>query len=138
MELERDLDVLNAAPRVRADPLAIEYMRANYVPSGRPRVPLMSYHTVGDGLTSPDLQLTYAERVDRSGAGANYQAAWIRGAGHCAFSVGEHVAALRSLESRLGSGRWEAKPEELNAVVAREKLGSGRFVSGARAALPID
>lgn len=137
-ELEQDLDSLNAAPRVRADPMAVEYMRANYEPSGRPRVPLMSYHTIGDGLTSPELQRAYSQRVDRNGGGANFRAAWIRGAGHCAFTLGEHVAALRSLERRLGTGTWEARPEELNAVVVRERLGTGRFVSGARAALPID
>jgi hypothetical protein len=132
--LEEDLNALNAAPRVHANPLAVDYMRANYVPSGTPRVPLMSYHTLGDGLTSPDLQLTYSRKVDRNAAAArNFQAAWIRASGHCTFSSGEHVAALRTLEHRLRSGRWEAQPENLNALVATEKLGIGRFVPFRRA-----
>lgn len=127
-DLEQDLRALNAAPRVRAVPPAVDYMRANYVPAGRPRVPLMSYHTLGDGLTSPDLQRAYSQEVDRNNAGANFRAAWVRGAGHCTFTIGEHVAALRTLERRLSAGSWETQPEKLNSVVAREKLGAGRFV----------
>jgi hypothetical protein len=129
VDLEKDLNVLNAAPRVRADPKAVDYMRANYEPAGTPRVPLMSYHTLGDGLTSPALQLAYSQKVDRNGKASNFRAAWVRAPGHCTFSLGEHVAALLSLEHRLSSGSWESQADQLNALVASEKLGTGRFVS---------
>lgn len=127
ISLERDLNALNAAPRVRADPAAVDYMRANYVPAGTPRVPLLSYHTLGDGLTSPMLQLAYLEKVDSNGSAGNFRAAWVRAPGHCTFSLGEHVAALRSLEHRLSTGSWETQAGRLNALVMEESLGTGRF-----------
>ena len=130
MDLKRDLSALNVAPRVRSDALAVDYMRANYVPTARPRMPLMSYHTLGDGLTSPSLQLTYLRQVHLNAAAErNFHAAWVRASGHCAFTLGEHVAALRSLEHRLSSGNWSAQAERLNALVQDEKLGTGRFVN---------
>ncbi len=129
LNLEHDLSRLNAAPRVHADPAAVEYMRANYVPSGMPRVPVMSSHTLGDGLTSPSLQLAYLREVNRHNLAANFHAAWVHAAGHCTFTVAEHVSALRALEHRLTTARWDATPDELNALAAAEQLDNARFVS---------
>jgi hypothetical protein len=129
LDLDRDLTALNAAPRVRADASAIAYMRANYVPTGMPRVPVMSYHTLGDGLTSPTLQLAYSQAVKRHNLTTNFHTAWVHAAGHCTFSAAEHVAALRALEHRLTSSQWYAAPNDLNALAASEHLGSARFVS---------
>ena len=36
-------------------------MRSNYAPTARPRVPFLSLHTIGDGLTSEVLQGGYAQ-----------------------------------------------------------------------------
>ena len=131
LDLDHDLQVLNAAPRICANPAAIAYMRANYVPTAKPRVPVISYHTLGDGLTSPTLQSTYSQAVRYTGFTDNFQAAWIHGAGHCTFTAGEHLAALRALEHRLASGTWSASPDELNSLAASEHLGPARFVAPA-------
>jgi hypothetical protein len=131
IDLEQDLATLNATPRVRADPAAVEYMRANYVPTGVPRAPIMSYHTLGDGLTSPTLQLAYLRAVQHNNLARNFRAAWVHAAGHCTFTAGEHVAALRALEYRLTSGQWQTEPERLNALAAAEQHTASRFVPSA-------
>ena len=127
LDLEADLEDINAAPRIVADARAVNYMRANYVPSGAPNVPILSYHTMGDGLTSPALQGEYARAITRNGEETLFRAAWIRGAGHCSFTASEHIAVLQALEERLQYGRWSTGPQQLNFRAARSRLGPGRF-----------
>jgi hypothetical protein len=126
--LARDLETLNAAPRVSANPEAVAYMRAHYAPSGALIIPLMSYHTIGDGLTSPVLEGAYELQVKRAGRGSNFRAVWVAAAGHCTFSAAEHVIALRALESRLQSGHWDVNPDQLNATSVAPDLGARRFI----------
>jgi hypothetical protein len=127
LSLTRDLETLNAAPRVVADPQAVGYMRAHYAPSGALQIPLLSYHTIGDGLTSPVLEGDYARQVQHAGRESNLRIAWVAAAGHCTFSAAEHLSALRTLEARLKSGHWQVRPEQLNASMSPE-LGPRRFI----------
>jgi hypothetical protein len=128
LSLARDLETLNAAPRISANSQAVAYMRAHYAPSGELNVPLFSYHTIGDGLTSPVLEGAYAGLVKRAGRAAKLRTGWVAAAGHCAFSPAEHIIALRTLESRLQSGRWDATPGQLNATSVAPDLGPHRFI----------
>ena len=129
LDLQRDLDTLNSAPRITADPVAVAYMRAYYTPSGRLRVPVFSYHTIGDQMTSNEQQGAYADLVTKDGHGALFADAWVARAGHCAFTPAEHIAALETLEQRLANGSWDATPAKLNARAATASLGASRFVS---------
>jgi hypothetical protein len=135
LSLARDLEALNAAPRVVADPQAVTYMRAHYAPSGALQVPLLSYHTIGDGLTSPVLEGEYARQVRRAGHESSLRTVWVAAAGHCAFSPAEHLIALRTLEARLKSGRWEVSPAQLNASMSQD-LGPRRFIRYTPSSLP--
>ena len=128
ISLTRDLETLNAAPRSSADPRAVAYMRAHYAPDGDLNVPLLSYHTIGDGLTSPVLEGAYARQVKQAGREANLRVAWVAAEGHCTFSAAEHLIALRALESRLQSGRWDVNAERLNATGLAPDLGPRRFL----------
>ncbi len=128
LSLARDLEALNAAPRITAEPQAVGYMRAHYAPSGALQVPLLSYHTVGDGLTSAVLEGAYARTVHRAGHESSLRTAWVAGAGHCTFSAAEHLSALRTLELRLKNGHWQASPEQLNAISMPPNLGPQRFI----------
>jgi hypothetical protein len=128
VSLDRDLETLNAAPRISANPQAVAYMRAHYVPSGKLKVPLFSYHTLGDGLTSPVLEGAYARQVQQAGRESKLRAGWVAAAGHCTFSPAEHIIALRALESRLQSGHWDVDPDQLNAMRVAPGLGLHRFV----------
>jgi hypothetical protein len=86
---------------------------------------MLSYHTTGDGLTMATLQGAYESNVRAAGASQNLRTAWIRGAGHCAFTPAENAAALAALEERLVSGQWQASPEHLNALAAASGLAEG-------------
>jgi pimeloyl-ACP methyl ester carboxylesterase len=138
VSLDADLETLNAAPRISADPQAVAYMRAHYVPDGELNVPLFSYHTLGDGLTSPILEGAYAHRVKRAGREANIRVAWVAAAGHCTFSPAEHLIALSALESRLQSGHWRVEPDQLNAAESAPELGPRRYVRYTPYPLPRD
>ena len=128
LSLARDLESLNVAPRISANSQAVTYMRAHYAPSGELNVPLFSYHTIGDGLTSPVLEGAYAAQVQRAGRAGNFRAGWVAAAGHCTFSLAEHIIALTTLESRLQSGHWDVNPQQLNASSVAPDLGSRRFI----------
>lgn len=107
LSLSADLARLNAAPRLTADPKAVQYMLAHYTPDARPRVPLVSLQAIGDGLTSPSLQRSYVEAADPT----LVQGLWFEGAGHCRIPADKVMAALSHLERRLASGRWAALPK---------------------------
>jgi len=128
LSLARDLEVLNAAPRIEAEPQAVGYMRAHYDPSGVLQVPLLSYHTIGDGLTSAVLEGAYARTVHQAGHERSLRTAWVAAAGHCTFSPAEHLSMLRTLELRLKSGHWRTSPAQLNAISMSPNLGPQRFI----------
>jgi putative CocE/NonD family hydrolase len=128
LDLEQDLNTLNRAPRIAADASAVDYMRSNYVPSGRVRVPMLSYHTIGDGLTVPAQQAAYVKLSQDKGFGDYVASGWVDRAGHCNFTSAEQLAVLHTLESRLDTGIWHASPQELNALSANQS-DSSRFVA---------
>lgn len=102
ISLEEDLATLAAAPRISADPGAVNYMRENYTPWGKPSVPLLAVQTIGDGVTSPSLQRGYGEVADPDMMNSQY----VERAGHCNFDATETLASIRQLEARLESGSW--------------------------------
>ncbi len=127
VDLDRDLDTVNAAARIAAVPEAVRYMSAHYEPTAAPHVPLLSYHTVGDGMTTPVLQGGYAREVALRQPQADFRTAWVNAPGHCAFTEAEHLAALDALQRRLRSGRWAVTPAELNARAAALAASAARF-----------
>lgn len=102
LSLEADLATLAAAPRIRAEARAVEYMRNYYTPFAAPKVPLLAVQAFGDGTTSPSLQRTYAENAPANMMDSQY----VQRAGHCSFSVEETLASVKQLEARLDSGKW--------------------------------
>lgn len=105
LSLADDLAVLAKTPRIRANPQAVEYMRAHYTPFARPTVPLLALQAEGDGLTSPSLQRAYAEAAPAD----MMQSVFVHRAGHCRMSGAEILAGLKMLEGRMKSGRWPAR-----------------------------
>lgn len=129
LDLARDLATLNAAPRMRADPKAVAYMRANYVPTGDLKRPVFAFHETGDGATMVTKQGAYAETVRAAGKGQALAKGWVHRPGHCAFTGAEMAAAILTLEDRLDTGRWHVAPETLNARAASSGLGPSDFVA---------
>ena len=50
LSLEGDLDALNDAGRIKADPSAIDYLKQNIIFNGQIDIPVLTMHTKGDGL----------------------------------------------------------------------------------------
>jgi pimeloyl-ACP methyl ester carboxylesterase len=106
LDLDADLARLNAGQRIDADPKAVDYMMRNYTPSARPAVPVVAVQAIGDGLTSPSLQRGYAEAA----RGRDVRSLYVRAAGHCSLTPQATLAAIRLLDRRLQSGRWDKAP----------------------------
>jgi hypothetical protein len=51
------------------------------------------------------VQVEHAYR-DAVGSSALLRQAFVHRAGHCTFTTGEMLAALRALEGRISTGRW--------------------------------
>jgi dienelactone hydrolase len=119
LSLTADLATLNAAPRISADPDAVRYMIRYISFTGRPGVPLLTIHTTGDALVPVQVEDAYADAVRESGRSWLLRQAYVHRAGHCTFSDGEMLAALRTLEQRITRGHWRGTdPASLNALAA--------------------
>jgi hypothetical protein len=115
-----DLRTLAAAPRISADPRAVAYMVRHVSFTGRLRPPMLTIHTTGDALVPVQVQRAYAGAVARAGRSALLRQAFVHRAGHCTFTDGEMLAALRAVERRVGTGRWSGTdPASLNAAAVR-------------------
>lgn len=106
LDLDADLEKLAKAPRVLADKKAVQYMLANYTPTARPSVPIVSVQAIGDGLTSPSLQSAYVDAAPAKMA----RAIWLEEAGHCTTTSAQAIAALNYLETRLVKRAWPNIP----------------------------
>jgi hypothetical protein len=119
LSLAADLAALAAAPRITADPAAVGYMIRNISFSGRLHRPMLTIHTTGDPLVPVQVQQAYAQAVDDAHRSGMLRQAYVRRGGHCTFSTGEILAALRTLERRIVSGRWpDTGPASLNRLAS--------------------
>ncbi|PWR13522.1 hypothetical protein DKT69_20480 [Micromonospora sicca] len=115
LNLRADLDRLAAAPRIAADPAAVDYMHHIAVPQGRTPVPVITMHTLGDGGAPPHQERWYAEQVRRAGNPDMLRQLYVNRGGHCSFSAAEEIAMLRTLFTRIHTGRWpDTSPRTLN------------------------
>jgi dienelactone hydrolase len=106
LDVGADLSRLASGPQVAADPAAAGWLSRFGTPSGALRRPLLTLHTVGDGLVPVANEQALAASVSAAGAGGLLRQAFVGRAGHCAFTPGEAVASLQALVARLDSGGW--------------------------------
>jgi pimeloyl-ACP methyl ester carboxylesterase len=128
LDLDADLAQLDATPRIEARADAVAYMRANFVPRGNWRVPVLTLQTIGDGLTVPATHGGLLQLTRAAGAQRMLGQLWLERAGHCTFTASELVAALVTLEQRLDTGRWSLQPEVVAARGASAG-GAAKFIS---------
>lgn len=125
LSLGADLAALAAAPRIKADPAAVGYMIRNISFSGRLGHPMLTIHTTGDPLVPVQVQHAYADAVDDSHRSALLRQAYVHRGGHCTFTTGEMLAALRALERRIAIGRWpDTGPAALNRLASELDPGA--------------
>jgi hypothetical protein len=121
LNLNGDLAVLQRARPIVASPRAIGYLARNVSLDGDIRVPVLSMHTIGDGLIPVENEQAYRAAADRAGNGGLLRQTFIDRAGHCAFTPAEIVAGAKVLLSRLRTGHWASaalRPAALNASAA--------------------
>jgi pimeloyl-ACP methyl ester carboxylesterase len=120
LSLEGDLAALAAAPRETADPAAVRYMARNISFSGRLDRPMLTIHTTGDPLVPVQVQHAYADAVGDAHRSALMRQAYVDRGGHCSFTTGEMLAALRTLQKRIDTGRWpDTGAPALNRLAAQ-------------------
>lgn len=115
LDLDADLDALNAAARIAANPASVSYLIRNIIFNGRLTIPVLSLHTTGDGLVVVEDEQAYASVVRAAHKSNLLRQAFVHRAGHCTFTPAETVAALGTLINRLNTGSWSGtSPGALN------------------------
>jgi hypothetical protein len=131
LNLEDDLETLAHTPRVAADPAAVDYLKRFIVFDGRIRQPVLTVHTIGDGLVLNQDEQAYASVVRAAGNERLLRQTFVSRAGHCAFTPAEVVSAFSTMVNRLDTGRWSdsTDPADMNATAASLGLGPSAFVT---------
>jgi pimeloyl-ACP methyl ester carboxylesterase len=119
LNLHEDLEALNHAARIKANPDAVEYLERNIIFNGRINIPVLTLHTSGDGLVVVENESAYKKVVDEADNEKFLRREFVHRAGHCSFTPAETIAAVEKLLSRLDNGKWpDSEPDDLNAVAA--------------------
>jgi pimeloyl-ACP methyl ester carboxylesterase len=123
LDLDADLDTLNNATRIAADPAAVHYLSENIIFNGQISVPVLTLHTTDDDNVSVEHAQAYAEVVAEASNSSQLRQIFVHRGGHCNFTEAETIAALNVLVQRLDTGTWpELNPEHLNTTA--KKLGA--------------
>ncbi|HYL67855.1 MAG TPA: prolyl oligopeptidase family serine peptidase [Candidatus Limnocylindria bacterium] len=119
LNLHEDLEALNHAARIKANPEAVEYLERNIIFNGRIHIPVLTLHTTGDGLVVVENESAYKDVVDDAGNEKFLRREFVHRAGHCTFTPAETIAAVGKLLTRLDTGKWpDSEPADLNAAAA--------------------
>lgn len=119
LDLAADLDTLNDAARITANPASVEYLEQNIIFNGDIDFPVLTLHTTGDGLVNNQNENAYRDVVDEAGNQRFLRQTFVHRAGHCTFTPAETITALENLIQRLDTGIWpDLDPSTLNAEAA--------------------
>ena len=106
LSLAKDIETLNRAARIKANPSAVKYLSQNIIFDGEIHIPVLSMHTIGDGLVINENETAYRNIVDIFGNGKFLRQTFVSRAGHCAFTPAETIAAVETLLTRVDTGQW--------------------------------
>ena len=127
LDLSADLRTLDAGANIKADPAAAQYLVRYVSFDGQLSVPVLSVHTVGDGLVIPSNESAYAAVVSAAGDQDMLRQVFVHRAGHCAFTPAETIASFEALLKRIDTGHWDEsslQPEPLNNAAADLRPGA--------------
>jgi pimeloyl-ACP methyl ester carboxylesterase len=133
LSLRGDLQTLNNATRISADPSAVAYLNRYITFNGELAMPVLTMHTTGDGLVVPENEQAYRSVVRRAGDSRLLRQIFVSRAGHCAFTPAETITAAQTLLNRLATGHWDhqaLQPASLNTAAAG--LGAGYNIFAAQ------
>jgi pimeloyl-ACP methyl ester carboxylesterase len=123
LDLNKDLDTLNATPRISANPAAAAYVAKYITYNGQLNMPVLTLHTTGDGLVEVTDENAYASVVRSAGDNSMLRQVFVHRAGHCAFTPAETITAFQTLIHRLDTGRWEDSTSPATMNTEAEALG---------------
>src|SRR6266436_5571300 len=124
LSLDADLETLQDAVRISADPQAVHYLETNIVFNGEIHIPVLTLHTKGDGLVVVQNESAYKQVVEEAGNERFLRRAFVSRAGHCAFTPAETIVSVQKLLDRLDTGEWRnVEADNLNSAAAA--LGPG-------------
>jgi pimeloyl-ACP methyl ester carboxylesterase len=106
LDLAADLRALNSGTRIKADSKAVAYLDRFISFDGNLQVPVLTMHTIGDGLVVPQQETAYADAVKAEGKQDLLRQLFVHRAGHCAFSSAETIVAIEAMIARLDTGSW--------------------------------
>jgi pimeloyl-ACP methyl ester carboxylesterase len=135
LSLRADLLTLNKAARISADPSAVRYLARNISFTGKITVPVLSMHTIGDGLVIPQNEQAYASVVGKAGRSFLLRQVFVSRAGHCAFTPAETITSVRRLVHRMRTGQWSdgaLAPAGMNNAATVLGPNYNIFVSGSQ------
>ena len=133
LSLDQDMATLAAAPRISADPAAKTYLKRNITYNGQLSMPVLTMHTVGDGLVVPENEQAYSSVVAKAGDSALLRQVYVNRAGHCAFTPAETITAAKTLLNRISTGHWNSEaltPAAMNTRAAALGPKYNLFLSG--------
>ncbi|GAA3780100.1 alpha/beta hydrolase family protein [Streptomyces phyllanthi] len=130
LSLRADLATLNRAPRISADPGAVDWMSRTSSFTGKLTKPQLSVHTIGDALVPVQTESALKRAVTAAGSSSLLRQGYVDNAGHCTFSPAEQLAALHTLEDRLTTGKWRGTDaDSLNSrAAAADPTTPARYV----------
>lgn len=124
LSLDADLETLEDAVRISADPEAARYLERNIIFNGEIHIPVLTLHTKGDGLVVVQNESAYKQVVEEAGNEEFLRQTFLSRAGHCTFTPAETIASVQKLMDRLDTGKWhEVEADDLNNAAAA--LGPG-------------
>jgi len=108
LDLQADLQTLNNAERISADPGAVNYLTEHIVYDGDlGGDPVLALHTTDDPLVVVEQEQAYDSAVSRAGDSDLLRQVFVHRGGHCTFTPAEQIAALQTLLTRVHNQSWE-------------------------------
>ncbi|HEY3735252.1 MAG TPA: hypothetical protein VGL63_15180 [Streptosporangiaceae bacterium] len=133
LNLYHDISKLNTAPRIKADPAARKWLTQNITYNGKLSIPVLTMHTIGDGLVVPENEQAYRTNVASQGDSSLLRQTFVARAGHCAFTPAETITAAKTLLNRLATGSWSngaLTPKSMNTRATALGPTYNVFVTG--------
>lgn len=117
IDLAADLATLAAAPRIAADPGAVEALqREEPVFGDIGGTQVVTLGLEADTTVWPNTVQGYGDAVATFGRSAQLRQLWVHRAGHCNFTAAEQIVAIQTLLTRLDGGAWPSTASsDLNA-----------------------
>ena len=132
--LSADERRLNAAVlRVRSTASPSRHLSGVPAVQGRPRIPVLSLHGLGDLFVPFSMEQEYARRVRAEGRSGLFVSRAVRSVGHCDFTPAELQRGFSDLVRWVRTGYRPAGDDILNAARVAEPTFGCRFTDGPHA-----